>query len=355
MTQRITPILIVLTLLCAPSIEASSGDAPPARGIAPTHLHHMIEHAADLGPIHSLMVSRDGVTLAGHRFAGPGLDRPANIKSLSKTIQSALAGIAIERGLIESPDQAITALLGSHLPGDPQPGLADVTVDHLLSMRAGLGSTSGRNYGRWVVSDDWVAHALARPFVDRPGARMQYSTGVWHILSAILTEQSGESTHALARKWLGEPLGLTIPDWPQGPEGIHFGGNDMLMSPRDLLAFGELYLGEGHRNGSAVLPEGWIETSWRPRGTSPWSGDDYGYGWFITELAGERVYYGRGYGGQLLHVIPDLGIVVVITSRPTPPSAGGRYVRALHELVAEHVIAGARECDRMPECGAGSF
>ena len=117
------------------------------------------------------------------------------------------------------------------------------------------------------------------------------------------------------------------------------------MSPRDLLTFGELYLREGRRQGSAVLPRDWVEVSWMPRARSPWSGDDYGYGWFITELAGERVYYGRGYGGQLLHVVPDLGIVVVMTSRPTPPSAGGSYVRALHDLVAEYVIAGARATD----------
>ncbi|MCC5884946.1 MAG: serine hydrolase [Gammaproteobacteria bacterium] len=344
MTPRLPTLLLMLLTLLSPLLRADGSGGAAPRGIEADHLQRMIERAGALGPIHALLVSRDGITVAGHHFAGPGLDAPTNIKSLSKTVQSALAGIAIERGLIENVDQPITSLL-ARLPADAEPKLAAVTVDHLLSMRAGLGSTSGRNYGRWVASDDWVAHALSRPFVDPPGERMQYSTGVWHILSAILTERSGQSTLALARRWLGQPLGIHFPAWPQDPDGIYFGGNDMLMSPRDLLTFGELYLQNGRNNGSTVLPQGWIEQSWIPRARSPWSGDDYGYGWFITELAGERVYYGRGYGGQLLHVVPALGIVVVITSRPTPPSAGGSYVRALHDLVAAHVIAGARAAD----------
>jgi len=346
-----------MTLL-APLAAADIVDESLARGIDRADLQRMIEQATTLGPIHALMVSRDGVTVAEHHFAGPGLDEPANIKSLSKTIQSALVGIAIDRGLIAGLDQPITALLGDRLPQNAQPEIAAVTVDHLLSMRAGLDSTSGRNYGRWVASENWVAHALSRPFVDAPGERMQYSTGVWHILSAILTDTSGQSTLALARSWLGRPLDIDFPSWPQDPDGIYFGGNDMLMSPRDLLTFGELYLHDGDDNGATVLPQGWVELSWMPRARSPWSGDEYGYGWFITELAGERVYYGRGYGGQLLHVVPGLGIVVVITSRPTPPSAGGGYLQALHDLVAEHVIAAARSTDaklHAPGSLAGSY
>ena len=342
----VTSLVSCLLILLATTAFATT----PPRNIATEYTVRLLEAAPALGPIHTLLVSRDGHTLIEHAFDGPGLDQPANIKSLSKTVQSALVGIAIDRGVLEGPEQTITALLDGRVPADADARLRRVTVDHLLSMRAGLMSTSGRNYGRWVASDDWVAFALSRPFVADPGVDMQYSTGVWHLLSAILTDQAGASTLALARRWLGEPLGISIPAWPRDPGGIYFGGNDMLMAPRDLLTFGELYLNGGDDNGQSILPRGWIEQSWIPRARSPWSGDDYGYGWFITELAGERVYYGRGYGGQLLHVIPDLGIVVVITSRPTPPSAGGGYVRALHDLVARHVIGGALGCDADPNC-----
>lgn len=337
-------VLSACLLAGASTARADLAGSVP-RGVDATYLDAMLARAPQLGPIHSIVVSRDGVELAARSFAGPGLDRPANIKSVSKTIQAALVGIAIERGVLDDPDQPIVELLGGRVPATAGPQISEVTLDHLLSMRAGLASTSGANYGRWVASDDWVEFVLTRPFVDAPGARMQYSTGVWHVLSAILTQRSGQSLLSLTRSWLGQPLDIVIPEWPRDPQGIYFGGNDMLISPRDLLAFGELFLNGGESAGSGVVPQEWVERSWIPRARSPWSGHDYGYGWFVAELAGARVYYGRGYGGQLLHVIPELGIVVVITSRPTPPSAGGGYVRALHDLVADHVIRGARAYD----------
>lgn len=350
--SRLTGGLAVLALLALGVAEDAASASPP-RGIDPAALEQLLDRAPALGPVHAIVVSRDGVEQAARAFAGPGLDRPANIKSLSKTVQSALVGIAIERGLLEGPEQPLSELLPARLPMDADPHLRRVTLDHLLSMRAGLAPTSGANYGRWVQSEDWVGHVLSRPFVAAPGESMQYSTGVWHVLAAILTERSGESLLALSRRWLAEPLGISIPAWPTDPEGIYFGGNDMLLSPRDLRRFGELYLaGANGHAGEPVVSRAWIERSWVPRARSPWSGDEYGYGWFVTELGGAQVFYGRGYGGQLLHVVPELGLVVVITSRPTPPSAGGRYVRALHELVATYVIEGARRYDARSVSGA---
>ena len=68
------------------------------------------------------------------------------------------------------------------------------------------------------------------------------------------------------------------------------------------------------------MPAAWIATSWTPRARSPWSGDEYGYGWFLTRLAGRDAAYGRGYGGQVLAIVPDLGMTVVVTSDPNRPA-----------------------------------
>ncbi|WP_366657217.1 serine hydrolase [Fodinicurvata sp. EGI_FJ10296] len=315
-------------------------DSPGTDAARPSRerIDAMLSRAPDLGPVHTIIAAHNGTIVAERHYAGPSPDAPANIKSLSKTLLSALVGIAIDRGVIAGPDQPIVDLLGDRVPSDADPAIRRVTVDHLLSMRAGLERTSGSNYGRWVTSSDWVRFALSRPFVAEPGTALQYSTGTWHILSEILTRQSGRTTHELARDWLGEPLGVTIPPWPRDPRGIYFGGNDMLISPRGLLRFGEMYRNGGVVDGRQVVSRDWIETSWRPRAVSPFSNHAYGFGWFMTELGGHIVYYGRGYGGQLLHVVPDLDLTVVITSDPTPPSAGGQYVRALHRLVESGLI-----------------
>jgi CubicO group peptidase (beta-lactamase class C family) len=292
-----------------------------------------------LEALHTMLVLHDGEVVFENTFRGSGPSAPANLKSLSKTILSVLAGIAIDKGVVDSADQPLIDLLGARVPEDATEGVEAITLGHALSLRTGLQSTSGRNYGRWVQSPNWVAHVLTRPMVDEPGGRMIYSTGSTHLAAAALVEASGETLRALARDWLGEPLGISIQDWMRDPQGIHFGGNEMHLSPRAVARIGELYRLGGEIDGRRIVSREWIEASWTPRGRSPWSGDLYGYGWFITEIAGQRAYYGRGYGGQMLYVIPSKALTVVITSRSVPPSAGGRYVRRLHELVAALVDA----------------
>lgn len=125
-----------------------------------------VAQAERLPRIRSLVVLRDGETLAEHRFnGGPPLDQPVNIKSASKSVMSALIGIAIERGALEGVDQPVLSVLQRDAPAAPDPRLAMVTVGNLLSMQAGLERTSGENYGRWVSSPNWVRFALSRPFV----------------------------------------------------------------------------------------------------------------------------------------------------------------------------------------------
>ena len=88
---------------------------------------------------------------------------------------------------------------------------------------------------------------------------MDYSTGNTHLLSAILTKATGMSTWRFANDALARPLGFTLPQWPRDPQGIYFGGNEMLMTPRQLLAFGELYRNRGRVNGRQVVPEAWVD------------------------------------------------------------------------------------------------
>lgn len=87
---------------------------------------------------------------------------------------------------------------------------------------------------------------------------MLYSTGNYHLLSAILTEATGQSTLAYARSRLAEPLNIAIPPWPTDPQGIRFGGNDMRLSPRAMVWFGELYRNGGARDGRQVVPQEWV-------------------------------------------------------------------------------------------------
>lgn len=286
----------------------------------------------------ALVVTRSSGEVFAQGFNGFTPDRRTNIKSASKSIISALVGIAIERGVLEGPDQPIAPLLKGDLPRDPDPRLAEITIGHLLSMRAGLERKSGANYGAWVSSRNWVRTALAAPFVDNPGGRMLYSTASTHLLSAILTGQTGRSTLSLAGDWLGAIDGFRIEGWDRDPQGIYVGGNQMAMSTRSLAAFGRLYLRRGVTpDGAEVIPQDWIAASWAPRTQSYWSGDGYGYGWFIRRIAKTIAFYGWGYGGQMIYILPTRDLAIAITSDPSRPSARTGYRDLLHGVAASIV------------------
>ncbi len=258
-------------------------------------LKEVLDRAERLAPLETLIIARQGEVILERGFRGHRTTTPTNIKSASKSVISALVGIAIDKGVLEGVDQPIAALLKADLPSNPDPRLQQVTVGHLLSMQAGLGATSGRHYGAWVASRNWVRAALARPFEGEPGGPMIYSTGSSHLLSAILTRQTGRSSLQLARQWLAPLDGFAISAWTRDPQGIYLGGNEMAMTPRSLLAFGELYRRGGlTAAGERLLSQDWIEASWTPRTRSRYTGHGYGYGWFITELGGEAVRYGWG-------------------------------------------------------------
>lgn len=296
----------------------------------------VLQTAGELEQLHSLVIRRDGQVEFAEAFRGPALDRPANIKSVSKTILAILTGIAIDRGMLDGPDQQVLPLLGYERFGDARDGL---TIGHLLSMRGGLQSTSGAQYGQWVASPNWVDHALSGELVAPPGRRFIYSTGSWHILGAALSAASGMSLLEMTRRWLGDPMGIAVPAWVRDPQGNYLGGNDMALRPPDLARIGDMVLAGGRSGDVQIVSTDWIESSFTPRGRSPWSGDAYGYGWFLSRFRRRDAAYGRGYGGQMLVVLPDLQLTIAITSDPTRPARSGGYFSDLRGLVDQIVAA----------------
>lgn len=342
--------LLILAFSLAIVPARATTEAPEA---ARAGLEAVLERAAAIAPLETVLVAVDGERVAERGYRGHRVTASTNIKSASKSVISLLVGIAIDRGVLEGPDQPIAPLLSRDLPANPDPRLATVTIGNLLSMQAGLERTSGPNYGRWVSSGNWVRAALAQPFADDPGGQMLYSTGSTHLLSAILTRATGQSTLALARDWLAPVDDFAISAWDRDPQGIYLGGNQMAMSPRSLLAFGELYRTGGRApDGTQVVSSGWIEESWRPRTNSRFTGDGYGYGWFLRDIAGEPVRYAWGYGGQMLYIVPGLDLTMVMTSDDSAPAGRTGHRDDLHTLAGEIITLVAAEAAAEPEASA---
>jgi CubicO group peptidase (beta-lactamase class C family) len=342
---RLFSIALLMLIMIAKPMQRAQADNQQGGG--PEPLTKVLDEAEEYTPLRTIIIAQRGSILAERGYRGHSVTAPTNIKSASKSIISALVGIAIAKGILEGVNQKIAPLLKQDLPANLDPRLAEITIGHLLSMQAGLQRTSGANYGRWVSSSNWVRAALAQPFADEPGGGMLYSTGSTHLLSAILTRVTGRSTRALARDWLGPIEEFSIADWERDPQGIYIGGNQMAMSPRSLLAFGELYRNGGKTvDGQALIPSEWIELSWQPRTRSRFTGDSYGYGWFLREIADRDVRYAWGYGGQMLYIVPELELTIVMTSDETSSAGRTGYREALHRLAARIIsVVTTREWD----------
>jgi CubicO group peptidase (beta-lactamase class C family) len=294
--------------------------------------------AAELPDLRSLVVSRRGQVIAEYYAGGARPGALANVKSASKSIISTLVGIAIDRGLVPGVKEPIATYF-PELRKDPDRRKQAITVEDLLTMRSGLESTSGGNYGPWVRSANWVRYTLRQPIVSAPGTSMEYSTGSSHLLSAILTQVARTSTWQFAQDALATPLGFRLARWPRDPQGIYFGGNEMLLTPRQMAAIGELFLNRGRVGSRQIVAAAWVDTSCIPRTTSVWDGDRrYGYGWWIQDFEGATACFAWGYGGQYIFVFRELDLVVVATSSTAVSEERRGHRRRLFDLIEAHVL-----------------
>jgi CubicO group peptidase (beta-lactamase class C family) len=192
-----------------------------------------------------------------------------------------------------------------------------------------------------LASRDWVRHILGRRLVNKPGSSFAYSSAGSHLLSAIVADATGVSTLAYARAKLFGPLGIATTNaleqpvrrwpptpaelaaydqapvaWPTDPQGYQVGFAWLRLPARDLAKFGYLYLNGGRWDRTQVVPADYVAASTRPHTTLPSSspGDGYGYQWWTTRVDAHPSFVAVGAGGQFIQVIPDLDLVVVITT-----------------------------------------
>ena len=317
---------------------ASAAWAPPPQPPASDPWTEARTAAAELPRLYTLMVARNGeVLLEYHRRTG-GRNRLTNVKSVSKSVLSTLIGIAVSRRAIPGVDAPIATWF-PQLRQDPDARKRAITVEDLLTMRSGLVSTSFVNYGRWVASRNWVSFILDRPLEGIPGEGMEYSTGNSHLLSAILTRATGQSTWAYGQEHLAKPLGFTLSRWPRDPQGIYFGGNEMLLSASQMLAVGELYRNRGRAGGRQVVPEPWVDASCTGLGRSRFNPDQtYGYGWWSREFAGQRACFAWGYGGQYIIVFSQLNAVIVTTSSTATGDERRDHRRQIFDIIEQLIL-----------------
>lgn len=327
-------ILAVIFTSCEKMIEDLSPDAesgwpwekvtPESQDIASEDLDNMVEHIEDNKlAIHSVIIYKNG-TIPFEEYFEPFTNEALhNLKSTSKGIISALTGIALEEGYINSLDEGIFTYLSDY--DVDTTGKSNITIRNLLTMTSGLewDENNLNSMYTFFVNKRIVKRVLDQSLVNEPGTTFNYNTGLTHLLSAIITEASGMSTLEFAQKYLFEPLEIENIQWDTDREGYYIGGSELFLTPRAMMKFGVMYLNDGEYQGRQIVPEDWVieSTTTQMEGSFFGANIEYGFLWWLyidnplfTYLEDENRFLAMGSRGQRIFIYPELDAVIVITS-----------------------------------------
>jgi len=262
--------------------------------------------------VNCFLIIKDGNIVHEKYYNGYNREQINHICSVTKTIISALIGIAIEKKYIKSVDQKVLDFFPDFKPKSSDYLMRALTIRHFLTMTTGFLWNSKAHepmIRRFLNQKDWIDFILNLPIKDKRFGRFQYNSANSHLLSAIITKISNKSAQEFAEKYLFNPIGISINiKWMTDPQGINIGGYGLKLKPRDMAKFGFLYINQGIWNNRQVIPKEWIVESLQNYGQG------YGYHVWITQIKGFNAFMAAGYGGQYIACFPKLDLIIIITS-----------------------------------------
>lgn len=312
---------------------------PAAEGIDPHGLAEAEQVILETKPeVRSLLVIRHGRLVYEKYFRGASAAQVFNVKSVTKSFTSALTGIALRERLLQGVEQKVSDLLPEYFTAQTEARKKQITLRHLLTMTAGFAWTEyGPVTGEWIRSADYTKFALELPLAADPGRGHNYNSSLSHLLAVIITRQSKVSLLEFARKQLFAPLGMRVQRWDTDPQGYCEGSSELYLTARDMARFGFLYLNAGQWEGKEIVPANWVWESLRPHAAQDALQANYGYQWWIGQDDERPSFVAFGHGGQMIQIVPQLDLVVVMTSTTIDP---GNNVTL---LVLEHILPAVRE------------
>lgn len=275
--------------------------------------------------IHSVLIVKDGKLVAEEYFYDYDRNRLHQMRSTTKSVVSALVGIAIEKGFIKSVNEPVLSYFPEYEVKNLSEEKKKITIENLLTHQSGLdcdddNQKSAGNELKMIASPDWVKFTLDLPMIGKPRNKGKYCSGGVIVLGRIVEKASGKALKEFALQNLFKPLGITDFEWNFKPDNSSVETFcQIYLTPRQMAKFGLLYLNGGKSGGKQIVSSNWVKNSLAKHSVV---GDtDYGYLWWRPwfNVSGKRAdgIAARGYGGQRIYLWQDLNLVVVIT--------GGNY------------------------------
>lgn len=305
-------------LLVMPSYWPTDGwqyASPAQMGMDPERLQDMVDAIESSSfSVDSAMVIKDGYVVLDEYFGSYEKGEQHIIYSCTKSVVSTIFGIAFENGLIPDLDTRLLDIYPDIVPENPGEWKNSITLRDLLMMSGGFYARDSWLY-QWEgldglhAADDAVEYMLDLPMDFEPGSRFEYTNGVSHLLSCIITEQTGVSAAEYAEEHLFGPLGINEYTWETDNRGRNWGYTRIYFSPHDMAKIGFLFLNKGEWDDDQVISEDWVSEATAHRIDANIL-DGYGYQWWV----GDGYYLALGYKGQFIFVYPEHDLIVVFTS-----------------------------------------
>jgi CubicO group peptidase (beta-lactamase class C family) len=271
--------------------------------------------------------------------------------SVTKSVTSALVGIALDQGCLESVDQKMMDFFPELASQIADPRKEQITIRQLLQMRAGYPwEESSPELTELLFTGFRPSTLVAVPLAYDPGTYMDYSNLTSHILGIIVARACGTDLKTYAQDHLFSPLGGELGFWQQDWEGYYLGFADLDIRARDMAKFGLMNLDGGVYQGQQIVPAGWVrdslqiysEDAWRIRVGRNWGDPGYGYQWWSIHAGEHRYNLAWGHGGQQIALLEDLNMVIVVTADPLYKQHGDgpwQLEKANLNLVADFVAS----------------
>ena len=260
------------------------------------------------------------------------------LHSTSKSVTSALVGIAIDQGHIASIDVPFYDLFSYSAYANWDPRKAEMTLEDALTMRLGFEwdewsrpYTDPANDLVFLENNtvDWSKALLDLPMAHDPGTVFTYNTAATIAIGQAVQNATGMPMAEFANMYLFYPMQIFTAEWWRSPTNLPVGGSGLFLETRDLAKFGQLYLDGGVWQGQQLISSEWIADSVVRRvDISSWAtySEAYGFQWWLDDLnyRGQPVetWVTSGYGGQYIFVVPELELVVAFTGHNYAPGPG---------------------------------
>lgn len=289
-----------------------------------------------------LVILHRGKVVLEHYDNGMTPGTPHILMSVSKSLTAVVAGILIEQGKLD-PEQKIVSIV----PELEDSVYSGATVRHVLDMRVGLDfdedylATSGpiveyRKSTNWNPLGPGERPSDLRTFLASLKARSGPDGGPFHYVSTntdllgwVLERASGVRFADLMSTLLWRPMGAQSPAYITVDRfGAPRCAGGICTTTMDLARVGQLIVHNGRRNGTPVIPAGWIEdmlgggdpTAWASGDLTSYFGDramHYRNKWYV--LRDGDIALGLGVYGQNVFVDRAREVVVAKVSSQPPP------------------------------------